>query len=262
MISSWEELENSLFKDFWNGSLKRYRSPYAFRGMSDREQKLETSLMRLGGPYGQLEKNLLRNFKKYAKQNVVPTDSEWDWLAVAQHHGLPTRLLDWTFSPYIALHFATINRENFDKDGVVWCVNFKEYHEFVPEYLKKTLNAHEANVFTSELLDKSGCQTLNDLANGKSNENDFVIFLEPPSLDDRIVNQFALFSLMSSPQTMLDQWLETYPKLYRRIIIPSKLKNYIRDRLDQINITERVLFPGLDGLCSWLKRHYSPGFDK
>jgi hypothetical protein len=77
-------------------------------------------------------------------------------------------------------------------------------------------------------------------------------------LDDRIVNQYALFSMMSNPATDLDQWLTDHPELYRRIIIPHSLKWEVRDKLDQANITERVLFPGLDGLSRWLKRHYSP----
>ena len=88
--------------------------------------------------------------------------------------------------------------------------------------------------------------------------DDFVVFLEPPSLDDRIVNQYALFSLMSSPTANLDLWLAQHPELSRRIIIPAGLKWEVRDKLDQANITERVLFPGLDGLSRWLKRYYSP----
>jgi len=86
----------------------------------------------------------------------------------------------------------------------------------------------------------------------------FVVFLEPPSLDPRIVNQFALFSLMSSPDATLDDWLTTHPKLVRRIIVPAALKWEIRDKLDQANINERVLFPGLDGLSRWLARYYWP----
>ena len=62
---------------------------------------------------------------------------------------------------------------------------------------------------------------------------------------------------MSNPATELDQWLREHPNLYRRIIIPHSLKWEVRDKLDQANITERVLFPGLDGLSRWLKRHYS-----
>jgi hypothetical protein len=86
----------------------------------------------------------------------------------------------------------------------------------------------------------------------------FVVFLEPPSLDPRIVNQFALFSLMSSPQASLDDWLARHPALAKRILIPAALKWEIRDKLDQANINERVLFPGLDGLSRWLTRYYWP----
>src|SRR5881392_1592368 len=81
--------------------------------------------------------------------------------------------------------------------------------------------------------------------------DEFVVFFEPPSLDDRIVNQFALFSLMSSPTAALDNWLTRHSQLCRKIIIPAEAKWEVRDKLDQANITERVLLPGLDGLSSW-----------
>jgi hypothetical protein len=86
----------------------------------------------------------------------------------------------------------------------------------------------------------------------------FVVFLEPPAVDQRILNQLALFSLMSSPSARLDAWLEQHPDLCRRVIVPSALKWEIRDKLDQSNINERVLFPGLDGLSRWLARYYTP----
>jgi hypothetical protein len=63
---------------------------------------------------------------------------------------------------------------------------------------------------------------------------------------------------MSSPTARLDEWLARHPQLFRRIIIPAGLKWEVRDKLDQTNITERVLFPGLDGLSRWLKRYYTP----
>jgi hypothetical protein len=84
----------------------------------------------------------------------------------------------------------------------------------------------------------------------------FVVFLEPPSLDRRIANQFALFSLMSSPEARLDHWIAGHGTMARRIVIPASLKWEVRDKLDQANINERVLFPGLDGLSRWLTRYY------
>ena len=63
---------------------------------------------------------------------------------------------------------------------------------------------------------------------------------------------------MSSPTATLDVWVQEHPDLCRRVIVPAKLKWEIRDKLDQANINERVLFPGLDGLSRWLARYYMP----
>ena len=115
------------------------------------------------------------------------------------------------------------------------------------------------NVFTAELLEQAGGGGLTDLRN--LGDEDYVLFLEPPSLDDRIVNQYALFALMSRAEAALDEWLEPRPELARRLVIPAELKWEVRDKLDQANVTERVLFPGLDGLSRWLARYYAPRSD-
>ncbi len=152
VIESWCQLQLELFRGSWNDSIKRYRSPYVFRGLSDSSYRLETSLMRLGGPYLRLEKNLLRNFRKYAQSEVDKIVSFWHLLSIAQHHGLPTRLLDWTYSPYIALHFALSNLQRFDIDGVIWIVDFEKTHRLLPQPLSDLLKAEGAQAFTVELL--------------------------------------------------------------------------------------------------------------
>ncbi len=254
-VTSWAHLQEELFEDSWNDDIGRFRSRYAYRGLSDSEYTLETTLIRLGGPYQSLERHLLRNFKKYARGNLVEQDSVWHWLAVAQHYGLPTRLLDWTYSPYVALHFATANIDRYDCDGAIWVVNYQKTHQLLPPDLADKLEEEGANVFTVEMLSET-LTSLNDLA--ASSQTDFTLFVEPPSIDDRITNQYALFSIMPRSNSALDDWLVHQPHLWRRIIIPAPLKWEIRDKLDQANISERVLFPGLDGLSSWLKRQYSP----
>ena len=72
------------------------------------------------------------------------------------------------------------------------------------------------------------------------------------------MNQFALFSLMSTPRGELAGWLARRPDLCRRLVIPARVKWEIRDKLDQANLSERVLFPGLDGLSRWVARYYTP----
>ena len=254
-IHSWGELQEALFADAWVEELGRYRSRCAYRGLSDATYPLETTLMRMGGRYAPLEKHLLRNFRKYAHRSLVERDSMWHWLSVAQHYGLPTRLLDWTYSPFAALHFATADIDKFDIDGVIWSVNYLHTHEQAPECLRLRLDQEGANVFTVEMLS----QEVKSLAELEAlSPEPFALFFEPPSIDDRIVNQFAFFSVISKPTVALDDWLAAHPRLWRKIRIPAALKWEIRDKLDQSNITERVLFPGLEGLTAWLKRHYSP----
>ncbi len=254
---TWVELQDYLFA--YPSDLTapgRHRSPFAYRGLDEDYPDLKTSLMRLGGPYSVLEPAILRNFQKYAEAKQDLGDSEWLWLAIAQHHGLPTRLLDWTYSPYAALHFATADTEKFSKDGVIWCIDLIKGKKLLPSKLSDVL-ADQGYKFTVKLLEKAvkNLQELDKLH--KKTKKGFVVFLEPPSLDERIVNQYALFSFMSHPEQLLNKWLEKYPHLYQKIIIPAALKWEIRDNLDQANINERMLFPGLDGLCLWLKRYYS-----
>jgi hypothetical protein len=197
----------------------------------------------------------MRNFRKYAHRNVVEKDSIWNWLSVAQHHGLPTRLMDWTYSPFIAMHFATCNVNRYDIDGVIWCVDYVRAHELLPPALHTLLEQEGCNAFTVQLLSE-GAQRLEEFDHLAKEQ--FVAFFEPPSLDDRIVNQYALFSVLSHPGRDLETWLQSHGELFRKVVIPASLKWEVRDKLDQANISERVLFPGLDGLCAWLQRHYSP----
>jgi hypothetical protein len=254
-VSSWNELNDCLFEDAWDEELGRFRATVAFRGMGNAEYALTTGIARLNAHSTRLETAMLRAFIRYARVEDVPGNSLWNWIALAQHHGLPTRLLDWTYSPFVALHFATENASLYDRDGVVWRVNYARSNEQLPDPLKDLLEAEMTYVFTAEMLE-TVASTLDDfdaLAN-----RPFLAFFEPPSFDDRIVNQYALLSLPSDPTAKLEGSLNETDEAFHRIVIPSDLKGEIRDKLDQANITERVLYPGLDGLGRWLTRYYSP----
>jgi hypothetical protein len=246
-----------LYGDSWNESLGRFRSPFAFRGRSRAEESLASGLLRLaaGRPnVERLELHLLRNFRKYAYRQNVGADSVWHWLALGQHRGLPTRLLDWTYSPLVALHFATANLGDMNVDGSVWMMNFVDANRLLPARLKRILRDEGSDTATVDMLNVFGSLREFD----RTARKPFVVFLEPPSLDPRIVNQLALFSLMSSPAATLDDWLAGRPGVARQVIVPAALKWEVRDKLDQANINERVLFPGLDGLSRWLARYYWP----
>lgn len=253
VAKSWDHLQELLFAGSWNTEIERHRSPFVFRGLSSSAFDLRTSLMRLGGDYSGLEKHLLRNFRKYGHDRFQADESIWHWLTMAQHHGLPTRLLDWTYSPFVSMHFATADIRYSGEDGVIWKVNYHQAYQQLPRDFQQCLDKEGGNVLTVEMLDSlvSDLSALEDIS-----DKPFFVFFEPPSIDARIVNQHGLFSMNSKSSITIDTLLGVVA--YEKIVIPSRIKWEIRDKLDQANITERVLFPGLEGLSEWLKRHYSP----
>lgn len=259
VAESWTGAIEKLYRDSWDASIQRHRSPFVFRGMPDAAADLSTSLLRLSGGNertAKLEGHILRNFRKYGHPSGFGKESVWTWLARAQHYGLQTRLLDWTYSPMIALHFATVQTDLQHLDGVVWMVDHRKTVELLPAVFRNQAAREGSNAFTIEMLEEAAPSL--EVFDGLSKQDDFVVFLEPPSIDARIANQLALFSLMSSPITLLDEWLKRHPGCARRVIIPAGLKREFRDKLDQAGIHERTLFPGLDGLARWLSRYYSP----
>ena len=262
-VKDWADLIDLLHVDSFDRNINRYRSPYVFRGLDNSDYDLKTSLIRLGHDSQRtelLEPVILRSFRKYAHRDASPGNSVWHWLSLAQHHGLPTRLLDWSASPYVAAHFATEDPDKFSRepekpDAVIWCVNTDTIKNEMPSELQQILSDYYAKVFYVEILE----ERFKELADFDTLADEpFPIFFEPPSLDERITNQFALFSMLSSPTAQMEKWIANHPHCVKRIIIPHGLKWEIRDKLDQMNLTERVIYPGLDGLSKWLQRYYSP----
>lgn len=253
---SWEHAQKLLFQDAWDEGIKRFRSRFVFRGVEDSNFRLETSLMRLGGPYANLERHLLRNFRKYSPRSVVVHDTVWHWLTLGQHYGLPTRVLDWTISPFIALHFAVWHATYMDRPGAVWMIDLVAWRSTLPRRVERV--RHEASIWAFDTDSLARIADSLPEFDGLS-KKPFAVFYEPPSFDDRVVNQYAMLSALSNPSLAFDDWLESTPIPRRKIIIPARLKWEIRDKLDHCNINDRMLFPGLSGLCDWLKRFYGPG---
>ncbi|HEU4520659.1 MAG TPA: FRG domain-containing protein, partial [Thermoanaerobaculia bacterium] len=129
-VNTWIELQEALFASSWQASISRFRSNFVFRGVPRAGHALETSLQT--GDFVAKEKHLLSSFRKYAARNSVQGDSVWNWLSLAKHHGLPTRLLDWTYSPYVAMHFATFDEKHSGEDGAIWCVDYRKTNELLP----------------------------------------------------------------------------------------------------------------------------------
>ena len=83
-----------------------------------------------------------------------------------------------------------------------------------------------------------------------------MVVIEPPSIDPRIVNQYSFFSIVPNGIEDLETFLDKYTDNTIKYVISKDLRWRIRDMLDQQNISERIIYSGLDGLSSWLGRHY------
>ena len=253
VIHSWDELQSAIFQGVWDESILRYRDNSVYRGMADKDWGLMPSLNRVCAHDLTLERQMLRSFKKYGYADLKTVSSFWQLLAMAQQFGLPTRLLDWTYSPLVAAHFATEDQETYDRDGIIWCARIDEINRQLPDHLKEMLQAERGNIFTMEMMDRVG-EGFDAL--GRISSHPFALFFEPASAVNRIANQYALFSVCSDAAICINDIADA-DACFRKIIIPAEVKLEIRDKLDYINISERMIYPGLDGICKWITRRYA-----
>lgn len=242
----------------YNTSIDRYRSQYVYRGEHNAAYHMCTSLTRnCKECQEELEKRLLKNFTKYAAfENPAIQSSVWKQMILGQHHGLPTRLLDWTHSPMVALHFAVAenNLDDMDKnDAVVWRMDMEELHALLPESYQALLREEQTSVFTVDMLNQVAPTTEQYDADMRDRS---MVIVEPPSIDPRIISQFSFFSVVPTGMTNIEEFLNRNTEHTVKYIIDKNLRWYTRDLLDQLNISERTVYPGLDGLSDWLARHY------
>ncbi|MBI9047522.1 MAG: FRG domain-containing protein [Anaerolineaceae bacterium] len=157
-----------------------------------------------------IEAHMFRLFKEKSIPFLSNTSrDDWEFLALAQHYKLPTRLLDWTWNPFVAVYFSVKDCEK--EDGAVYTL----YAAIVPSHKP-----------CSDPLETSGYCIYN-----------------PPHFDNRIVAQSGLFTCQEKP----DQEFPTED--CDIIIIPKGLKKDIRHKLRILNIHTATLFPSLEGVA-------------
>ena len=257
-ITTLEELIPLLADQPYRADLGRHRSLYVYRGMSNTDFTMVTSLRRCCKELQQeLEPAILKNFAKYAVlEEPGIAQSVWRQMFLGQHHGLPTRLLDWTQSALVALHFAVTeeNLESMDEhDCMVWRVDIRELHGLLPARYQEIMARSKAEVFSADMLDEAAESMA---AYDRDMQGEAMVVLEPPSVDARIVNQYAFFSVMPMGMDDVEGFLDRRTQNTAKLVIDRRLRWRVRDMLDQLNISERLVYPGLDGLSRWIGRHY------
>lgn len=257
-ISTVEELVPLLSDQEYRPDLDRHRSPYVYRGMTNASFPMVTSLRRNCKELQQtLEPAILKNFAKYAvMEDPTVAQSVWRQMFLGQHHGLPTRLLDWTQSALVALHFAVTDNhmESMDDhDCMVWRLDIAELHALLPESYRAIMARYKAEVFSVDMLGEAA----SSLSQYDEDMGDHaMVVLEPPSIDSRIVNQYSFFSVTPMGMDRVEDFLDRCTDNTVKYIIDKDLRWRIRDMLDQLNMSERIVYPGLDGLSRWIARHY------
>ena len=86
--------------------------------------------------------------------------------------------------------------------------------------------------------------------------NQSMVVVEPPSINSRIINQYSFFSIVPMEMTDIEGFLDGRTEHTVKYIVDRHLRWRVRDMLDQLNISERIIYPGLDGLSKWIARHY------
>ncbi|WP_035792032.1 FRG domain-containing protein [Butyrivibrio sp. AE3006] len=257
-ISDMNSLFDMVSEQEYRKDLDRHRNLFVYRGQPDAEFPLTTSLMRnCKDKRKELEPCMLRNFTKYAALEEPTIErSIWRQMIFGQHHGLPTRLLDWSFSPLMALHFS-VTENDMDEmeahDSVVWRTDIHELHDLLPEKYQKIATKYATTVFSVDMLAEA-CSSLEQYDDDMGSES--LLIIEPPSVDVRIVNQYSFFAVIPSAMEDIQGFLDKNTEKTVKYIIKKELRWQIRDMLDHQNISERIVYPGLDGISRWLGRHY------
>lgn len=224
------------------------------------------------------ENSLYSNYNRYSIQYLPYYENLVDWLASAQHFGLKTRLVDWTYNPLIALFFAINNKKN-DCDSYILCANkifsideffyFRETTDVEDEFtykrmwqIRKNLNWIDSNIkFHQDSKSPKNKKAAHNFIDSTVNKN-YICFLETNNANSRIIAQEGLFQLCCfSTESCLNSTItDIKKKLIQKIfdnttkvyIIPKEHKPQLRLILDEMQINIPKLFPDLSNICKYI----------
>jgi hypothetical protein len=238
-IESWRQFRATIEE--------RDLSSWAFRGQASHSWPLLSSLSRylqsykvLPSYWVQQESRIIRIFRRKSHLLLprIPDSSDtFQWLALMQHHGAPTRLLDFTWSPYVAAFFAL---ERATDDAAVWALHPPTLAPRATRTVRASQNVSEDEIgpwvpggFERDFL---------------PNVNPIVVIGEPHEMNRRLVAQGGTFAIPGMVDRPIDQLAPPMAILKFRLRTSSLRREAMAD-LYSMNITHATLFPDLDGLA-------------
>lgn len=264
---------------------------WVFRGASDASFELEPSIERsangAGIDWAPLEISVSAEFKSRVRNHlaILPAaDDEVGWLALMQHYRVPTRLLDFTMSPFVALYFAV--RQVSQRPARVWAIDsqaiIRNCRRVLGQANKADRDRHEPDQTPKYFVDFSS----DSFATGRDQMARRVMEIQEPvrrilsatgtlraellklgcvsmalpsTLNPRLSNQQGLFLFNGAEDRLFADSLKAMmanekTNWYQAFDIPASLRSEIESRLYQMNIQEQSLFPDLEGLSGLIKQ--------
>lgn len=219
-----------------------------YRGHDVFEWKLLPTLAR-NRDHLNAELDLLARFQQDAALLLSHStlNEEWQWLMIMQHHGCPTRLLDWSESPLVGLYFAVANQEHVSKDGALWVLLPHKlndhrgirprYPRYIPSFGDAVISAYTPTILSSEQL---------------SNFNPIAII--GPRNTARMQAQLGVFTIIHrDPISIEDVPVGSAGPHVWRYRIPYQAKPHIAKELSILGIKKFQLFPELASIGEILK---------
>ncbi len=263
-------------RKYFRGQTKLISAGYPLKPSIGRYDHVKSKSFR---EQDELEREVLEVFSNHLVTHVqhLPR-SEWEALAIAQHHGLPTRLMDWTENPLAALYFAVRKTKKDDEgqpmDSAVYVLisnparytDFSRdqhqavkpvgdsatspppeetgYAEFGVEELEGEEGDSDEAAVDKETSDAGSSETPKAPLPFEITEN---VIYHPPHISPRMRAQDSVSLACHRPFKALEDrdWIE--------IVIRHDAHDDIRRRLDQYGVFDRQLFPDLDGIAKWLR---------
>lgn len=241
-IGAWSEFVEII--QSWSG----FRN-WAFRGQGNAEWPLASSLSRhilvskvCQKAWSRQEQRIRRIFERKSHLHLTnpPADDELEWIALMQHHGSPTRLLDFTWSPYVAAFFAL---ERATECAAVWALN-----------LPLLWDIHDKEKIGKVWVGEADPRNVDSFQEYYlPNKHAFVWQGDPFRMPQRVIAQSGTFLVSGHLGMTVDQILERYPGkselLVKFVFDTEKVRADAMASLYSMNITQATLFPGLDGLA-------------
>lgn len=296
MIHNLSEFLSVLNKYKTQFSSMRQKGGFIFRGMSNsswpllpgiyrehQEDEITATVSDASSSrkiYQAKEYAILSHFKKEASGLLphIPMKDDFTWLQYAQHYGVPTRLLDFTANPLVAMYFCC--RSESEDNGVIWIINTVSFeywsnNELICNHLAADYTREK--IINSIMLEIRGEFDYGELDGEPRDKKIRPLMFIPPYIDQRMSAQSSRFLLWGEDQSALEDMIKPDNEMQLdtgmnvdfindehflgKMIVPAECKKGIMKELDLLNINEKSIFPGLDGIGRYLNKYYEDNSD-